>query len=51
MTSPTNTIWSWKSKEGAPEPEVWFHVVLHPDGTPYMPVEIEIIRQHRNSTQ
>ena len=45
----TNTIWSWKSKEGAPEPEVWFHDVLHPDGTPYMPVEIETIRQIQNS--
>ena len=47
----TNTIWGWGTKEGAPEPEVWFHDVLHPDGSPYMPVEIDAIRQNQNALE
>lgn len=45
----TNTIWRWGTKEGAPEPEVWFHDVLHPDGAPYKAEEIETIRTIRDS--
>ena len=39
------THYPWGSKKGAPEPKVWFHDLLHEDGTPYDPKEIEIIRR------
>lgn len=40
----TNTIFPWGSKEGTPEPEVWFHDIFRKDGTPYDAREIELIR-------
>lgn len=40
-----NTQFPWGSKEGAPEPEVWFHDILRPDGTPFDPAEIALIKQ------
>jgi predicted GH43/DUF377 family glycosyl hydrolase len=36
---------SWASKRGAPEPDVWFHDLFRKDGTPYRPGEIEAIRK------
>ena len=41
----TQTIFPWGSKEGGPEPAVWFHDVLRPDGVPYIPAEAELIRR------
>ncbi len=41
----TQTVFPWGSKEGGPEPEVWFHDVLRPDGAPYLPAEAELIRR------
>lgn len=35
----TQTKWAWTDPVGGPVPEVWFHDILHPDGTPYDPVE------------
>lgn len=35
----------WDSKEGAPEPKVWFHDLFHADGTPYDQKEIDFIKQ------
>ena len=35
---------SWSSKRGAPEPEIWFHDLYHADGRPYDPQEIVAIR-------
>lgn len=40
----TNTIFPWGSPEGAEEPELWFHDVLNPDGTPYNAEETELIK-------
>ena len=40
----TQTIYPWGSKEGGPEPEVWFHDIFHPDGTPYLQKEVDFIR-------
>ena len=37
--------WSWP--EGAPEPYLWFHEILYPDGVPYKKEEIELIKQFR----
>ena len=40
------TQYSRSSKEGDPlEPELWFHDLFRPDGTPYKPEEIELIRE------
>ncbi len=39
------TYCPWGSKDGDPlEPELWFHDLFRPDGTPYKPAEIELIR-------
>lgn len=35
----------WSSKEGDPDPEVWFHDIYNPDDTPYNESEIAFIRQ------
>jgi len=40
-----NTHFPWGSKEGAPEPKVWFHDILRRDGTPFDPQEIALIKQ------
>ena len=41
----SNTIYPWGSKEGGPEPELWFHDLLHKDGSAYMPSEIEVFKK------
>jgi hypothetical protein len=41
----TQTCFPWGSPAGAPEPKVWFHDVLHPDGTPFDKAEIRVIQQ------
>jgi hypothetical protein len=43
VTGKTQTMYPWGSKEGAPEPEVWFHDLLRKDGTPFDPEEIAMI--------
>ncbi len=40
----TNTIFPWGSKQGTPEPKVWFHDIFRKDGTPYDPKEVALIR-------
>jgi len=42
----TQTCFPWGSPEGAPEPELWFHDIFHPDGRPYSPEEIKAIRKY-----
>lgn len=46
VTGKTQTRFPWRSPQGAPEPALWFHDLLHPDGKPYRQEEIEIIRQN-----
>ncbi len=36
---------SWRHPYVVDEPSVWFHEVLRPDGTPYRPAEVDLIRQ------
>ena len=36
---------SWNHPYIVDEPPVWFHEVLHPDGTPYRDAEVNLIRQ------
>jgi len=44
VSGKTQTIYPWGSKEGSPVPEVWFHDMLKPDGKPYDPTEVDMIR-------
>ena len=37
--------WSWMDSEPKPEPEVWFHDVLRPDGTPFDAEEARFLRE------
>ena len=37
--------WDWP--EGAPEPRSWFHCILYPDGEPYRPQEILLLKNFR----
>ncbi|MGA2618581.1 MAG: beta-L-arabinofuranosidase domain-containing protein [Thermoguttaceae bacterium] len=39
------SYYPWGSPKGAPEPRLWFHDLLYPDGKPYRPEEIELIRK------
>ena len=43
----TNTIYPWDSWQVAyhGEPPVWFHDIFRPDGTPYRPAEVALIRR------
>lgn len=41
----TQTKWPWGSPEGGPEPEPWFHELLHKDGTSYRESEAEAFRR------
>lgn len=42
----TNTIYPWGSgpDKYSEEPKVWFHDILRKDGTPFSPIETELIR-------
>ncbi len=46
VSGKTQTIFPWDSwdKTYTAEPPLWFHDILHPDGTPYIPAEVEYIR-------
>jgi alpha-galactosidase len=46
----TQTIFPWGSKEGGPEPPVWFHDVMRPDGVPYLAAEAALIRSAAGKT-
>jgi hypothetical protein len=49
--SQTNLPWdSWDRPYVKTAPAVWFHDVLHPDGTPYREREAEIIRELTGKT-
>jgi len=45
----TQTVYPWGSKKGAPEPERWFHDLLRPDGSPYVPEEVVVLRRLTNT--
>jgi hypothetical protein len=36
---------SWRRPYVIDQPSVWFHEILLPDGTPYRPAEVDLIRQ------
>jgi hypothetical protein len=49
----TQTIYPWASwkKPFTAEPPVWFHDILRPDGTPFDPKEVEVIRSLAGARQ
>jgi hypothetical protein len=47
VSGKTNTIWSWASTPGSPEPDVWFHDLLRKDGTPFDQGEVDLFRTLR----
>lgn len=42
----SGTVWPWESPEQTDqaEPELWFHDILRPDGSPYSRAETDLIR-------
>jgi glycerophosphoryl diester phosphodiesterase len=44
VSGKVQTIWPWGTKEGALEPDCWFHGLLRNDGTPHDPQEVEGFR-------
>lgn len=47
----TQTIFPWDSKRDGPEPEIWFHDILHEDGNPYSKDEVEFIKSMLKNVQ
>lgn len=45
VSGKSNTIFPCGSKEGSPEPTVWFHDIFRKDGTPFDEKEIEVIKR------
>jgi hypothetical protein len=44
VSGKTNTIFPWGSKEGSPEPKMWFHDVFRSDGTAFSDDEVKFIK-------
>ena len=42
VSGKTQTIYPWGAPAGAPEPAVWFHDLLRPDGSPFNPDESRV---------
>lgn len=43
VTGKTNTRYAWNEPHpDGSEPEVWFHDILRPDGSPYIPQEVGV---------
>lgn len=47
VSGKTNTIYPWDSwtKTYTSEPPLWFHDIFRPDGSPYKPEEVALIKQ------
>jgi alpha-galactosidase len=43
VSGKTNTIFPWGSKEGTPEPALWFHDILRADGAPFAGTEVDLL--------
>ncbi|MCC6420222.1 MAG: cellulase family glycosylhydrolase [Gemmataceae bacterium] len=46
VSGKTQTIYPWGSKPGSPEPKVWFHDLLRPDGAVYSEEEAKLFRKY-----
>ena len=45
VSGKTNTIFPWGSKEGTPEPAVWFHDIFRKDGSAFSEKEVKLIKE------
>jgi len=45
VSGKSQTIYPWGSKEGSPEPEIWFHDIYRSDGSPFDSGEIKLIKE------
>ena len=42
----TNTIYAWDTPiESGAQPDIWFHDIFMPDGTPYRQDEVNVIKK------
>ncbi len=46
VSGSTQTRFAWGWPAGGPEPRVWFHDLLYPDGTPYDQADVDLLRQY-----
>ena len=44
VSGKTNTIFPWGSKEGTPEPAIWFHDIFRKDGSAFSEKEVTLIK-------
>ena len=44
VSGKSNTVFPWGSKEGSPEPKIWFHDIFRKDGTPFDKNEVAMIK-------
>jgi len=44
VSGKSNTIFPWGSKEGTPEPTIWFHDIFRKDGTAFSNDEVKFIK-------
>ena len=54
VSGKTQTVypwWSWFDEEPKPEPDVWFHDVLRPDGSPFDAAEADFLKDFLSSTK
>lgn len=42
----SQTYYDWGSKPGDPPPAIWQHDLLHPDGKPFDPEEVALLREY-----
>ena len=41
----SQTKYAWSDEAGGPEPDPWFHDILHSDGAPYAQAEVDFLRE------
>lgn len=49
VSGKTQTIYAWDTPLGDAQPEVWFHDLLHADGTPYRAEEVALFRRYADT--
>jgi hypothetical protein len=45
VSGKTQTIYTWKDAGQRDEPELWYHDIFRPDGTPFSQAEVTVIRE------
>ena len=45
VSGKTQTIYAWGTRPGSPEPALWFHDLLKPDGSAFNPEEVRLFKE------